>query len=845
MRKFLLTFLGVALAVSVVFAQEKTVSGKVTAEDGSGLPGVNVILKGTTSGAVTDVEGNFKLEVPESGAVLVFSFIGFRTVEMEVGNQSVFDVQLEAESTQLTEVVVTALGISREKASLGYSVVTVGSEDVARRPDGDVGRLLRGKVPGVEITGTSGLAGAGTNIIIRGYSSITGNNQPLFIVDGVAFGSSTDSDRGFTTGGATASSRFLDLDPNNIEEISVLKGLSATVLYGEAGRNGVILITTKTGGKGTSNKKFEVSFTQSVFGVQAAGIPETQDKYGNGWQNFASAAFSNWGAPFDEPDKNGLGASSTSGSGAPYPSGEYKHPYDRSALRDAFPQYVGAGWKYQPYDNYSQFFKTGTTASTNLAIGSQIDQNTSVNFSYGYLSDDGYVPNNVLKRHTASLGLRTTLANKLTFSGTFNYVNSQRDTPPAGISTSSNPAGASLFSNIMYTPRSWSLEGLEYENPVDGSSIYYRSGNDIQHPFWTLNNTNDAETLDRFYTTLNFGYDIKPWLNVFYRLGYDNYVQRQVYTVNSRGRQIPDGLMETSVRTNTIIDNYFALNFDYDINSDWSITGILGVNDRSEKRDTRFTSSTVQFIFDLFTHDNFIEHQARSSIRELATIGVFGTAAIGYRNFLYLNLQARNDWTSTLEEENRSVLYPSASLSWMVFESMGMSTTNNLKVRLGYGTSAGYPPPYQTRNVLGTSPNDFVTNGGTIVNSNSLSNRFGNTALTRELHKEVEVGIEGSFLNNRVSFDLSVYDKSSEDLIIDLELDPSTGFTQTTVNTAELSNQGVELGLTVVPVQTGDWTWSITSNFTTWKTTIDALADGIEQALIAGQSWLGNFAIPG
>ena len=226
MRKFLLTFLSVALAISVVFAQEKTVSGKVTADDGSALPGVNVILKGTTSGAVTDVEGNFKFEVPETGAVLVFSFIGFETVEMEVGNQSVFDLTLATEATQLAEVVVTAFGVVKEKKALGYGVETIKKEVISNRQESDIARLLRGRATGVAINQTSGLAGSGTNIIIRGYSTITGSNQPLFVVDGVPFNTDTNTgNQSFITGSATASSRFLDLDPNTIEEISILKCL--------------------------------------------------------------------------------------------------------------------------------------------------------------------------------------------------------------------------------------------------------------------------------------------------------------------------------------------------------------------------------------------------------------------------------------------------------------------------------------------------------------------------------------------------------------------------------------------------------------------------------------------
>ena len=352
-RFLLVSFLFLA---SNVWAQDRTISGNVTSDDdGSGLPGVNVILQGTTVGTTTDVNGSYSLDIPSDGGTLVFSFIGLASQEVEVGARSVVDVVMSSDVEELQEVVVTALGITKEKAALGYAVTSVGGEQLEARPEADIARLLRGKVPGVNITSQSGVSGTGTNIIIRGYTSISGSNQPLFVLDGVPIDANTYKDRGFTSGGATASSRFLDLDPNNVAEVSVLKGLAATVLYGEAGRNGVVLITTKTGqiGGASANKGLEVSFSQSYFVNQVASLPDDQDKYGNGWQNRAAAAFSNWGAPFDMPGRNGLDA-----------EGTIKHPYDRAIWNGVFPQHVGARWKYQAYDNLQNLFVDGAQQNT-------------------------------------------------------------------------------------------------------------------------------------------------------------------------------------------------------------------------------------------------------------------------------------------------------------------------------------------------------------------------------------------------------------------------------------------------------------------------------------------------
>ncbi|MEL7221916.1 MAG: carboxypeptidase-like regulatory domain-containing protein, partial [Bacteroidota bacterium] len=387
MKKLSLVLSLVLFAVGFALAQ-RSVSGTITDDGGEPLIGASILVKGTSTGTVTDIDGTYKIDLPDGSSTFVVSYTGFETREIEVGASNVLDIIL-SEGVALDEVVVTGLGIRRDKKALGYAVTTLDSDAIELRPEADVARVLRGKVPGVDISATSGLAGAGTNVIIRGYSSITGSNQPLFVVDGVPFNSSTSEDREDNLqGGQTSSSRFLDLDPNNIAEVSVLKGLSATVLYGENGRNGVILITTKNGrGGADSNKKLEITLDQSFFANDIASLPDDQDAYGNGWQNFASAAFSNWGAPFDQPNRNGL------------VDGTISHPYDRGALNGDLPQYIGARYDYQAYDNLQNFFQTGLISNTSLNISSQVSEGTSVNFSYGYRDETGFVPLSTMNKH--------------------------------------------------------------------------------------------------------------------------------------------------------------------------------------------------------------------------------------------------------------------------------------------------------------------------------------------------------------------------------------------------------------------------------------------------------------
>jgi TonB-linked SusC/RagA family outer membrane protein len=836
-RFLLVSFLFLA---SNVWAQDRTISGNISSdEDGSGLPGVNVIIKGTTVGTTTDVNGSYSLDVPSDGGTLVFSFIGLASQEIEIGARSVVDVVMSSEVEELQEVVVTALGITKEKAALGYAVTSVGGSQLEARPEADIARLLRGKVPGVDITSQSGVTGTGTNIIIRGYSSISGSNQPMFVLDGVPIDASTYSDRGFTGGGATASSRFLDLDPNNVAEVSVLKGLAATVLYGEAGRNGVILITTKTGQQGgpVGNKKIEVSFSQSYFVNKVASLPDDQDQYGNGWQNNAAAAFSNWGAPFDQPNRNGL------------TDGTIKHPYDRAIWHGVFPELIGARWKYQAYDNLQNFFVDGSQKNTSLGISARVGSNSSIKANYGWTKDDGYIPFNEYTKHNFSLGANTQLSNGLKLTASFNYIESQAIKPPAAPSRNSNSTQVSLFGNVMYTPRSWNLFGLPYERPDTGGSVYYRGNNGMQHPLWTLHNAHDRDDVTRFIGNMGLSYEIADFLSISYRIGIDRTSLMNNYMINKNGVQgyAVNGRYMTSNRNNVNYDQTVNLNGSVELNQDLDLTFLVGANLKSRNYELHQINSSYQFIFNFFDHSNFSTTTANSYFLRENTYGAYANLSLSYKDYAFLEASARNDWTSTLEPENRSVLYPSTSISVLPLKALDINNENLnfLKVRFGFGTSAGYPSPYSTRGSLYTNTNVFKTNTGTTLNSNAVSNFYANAGIKPEIHKELELGIEGKFLKNRVGIDISAYTKDSEDLIIDLELDQSTGYSSSTVNSASINNKGIEAIISVVPVQSRDFTWEITGQFSKLKSEVLSIADGISKVYVAGYTGRGNIAIPG
>ena len=854
MKRLLLLFSVLLLSASVMMAQ-RTVTGVVNDDTGESLIGANVLVKGTTSGTISDIDGSFSIEVPDGFNVLLISFTGYESQEVDVSGQSNVTISL-AQGELLEEVVVTGLGIKKEKKALGYGVTTLSSKDLTARQETDVARLLRGKATGVDITSTSGLAGSGTNIIIRGYSTISGTNQPLFIVDGVPFNTSTNTgSQDFGSGSASASSRFLDLDPNSIEEISILKGLSATVLYGEDGRNGVVLVTTKNGSGGASaQEKTEISVTQGVFQSEIANLPEYQNTYGNGFNAGFGWFFSNWGAAFDDLRPSSYGSDYQGES-----NGQVliTHPYDQAQYADDFPEFAGAEYAHQPFSSVEDFFQKGLSSNTSLSIQSRLNENSTISATYSFLTEEGFTPkrdernsnsrSNFLDKHNFGLGAQTQLTSGLKIRGTFNYVANNRETPLTG--TGFGGDGNGLFGALLFTPRSVDLNGLPYQSPIDGSNVYYRRGSPIQNPLWTLNNAGQIENVNRFFSTFETSYAINDNVTLLYRLGLDNYSQKNQRFINRGGARAPDGELATFNTTNKITDQLVNALYNFQLNDDISIDGVVGVNSRRNVFNLTGTLSSNQFVYGLVRHSNFIDHDSFDTFSEENTLGAFATATFGYKSFLYVNVQARNDWTSTLESENNSVLYPSASASFIPTEAIAglqnNSVLNYLKVRIGYGISAGYPDPYSTRNTLTTATNQFVTAGGTVLNTNSVSNTLGNRNLRNELFKEWEGGVEARFLNNRVGLDLSLYNKTSSDLIIDLPLDPATGSTITTVNAAEVENKGIEVGLDVTPVVVGDFSWDLTLNFTKNTSTVNEIFEGIERVFIEGFGTLGNYAIPG
>ncbi|MEO0572250.1 MAG: SusC/RagA family TonB-linked outer membrane protein [Bacteroidota bacterium] len=865
-KKLFGAFVAMLCMTAFLQAQEKTVTGNVVDQEGVPLPGVNIIVEGTTNGTQTDFDGNYAINVAE-GQALLFTYIGQSAERVLVGASNTINVVMQEDAQALEEVVVTALGIKREKQALGYAVTEVGEEQLEQRPEGDVARALQGKASGVQITNQSGLSGSGTNVIIRGQTTFSSSNQALFIVDGVPFSTATNSqgrngDRQDFVNGNNGSSRFLDLDPNNIESINVLKGLAAATLYGSQGRNGVVLITTKGGSATSGPKKTEITVTSSIFFNEIASLPDYQNEYGNGFDQSFGWFFSNWGPSFSREGAAGWGNQADIDD-----AGTLAHPYSTAnpatGIPQAFPEFQGQRYEWRPYNSVRDFFNQGTVINTSVNIrGASDDGKVTYNANYGHLKDNGFTPNNSVTRNTLSIGGRAQLSNKFTAAGTLNLARTRFISPPVALSQGNGATGtgSSVFGDLWFTPRSIDIQGLPFQNPLTGGSVYYRQDNTIQHPLWTVANAESQQQTNRVFGQASLQYDFSDNLNLIYRAGIDIYSENNVNFQNKGGInsnsgdiRLASGFYDTWNNTNTIWDHNLVLNGSYDITEKIGTSFNVGATSRREIFDQNGVSSDGQQVFGVLRHFNFLNQNEIQNFTERNLVGVYAQADFDYDNMLYLTLAARNDWVSNFAIDNRAQFYPSASVSFIpttAFDGLkSENVLNYLKIRGGIGVSANFESSaFPIASTLALDTQDVQDGTGTNVVTNSTGVRLGNPNLQPETLREIEVGVESRWWNNRITFDASIYQRNTNDLILDRPLDPTSGFTVVATNVGEIESEGVEADLGVQWFRSDKedgFFWSTNLNFTAYETTVTDLGLDTDQVVYSGFSNLGNAAIEG
>ena len=832
--------------------QERTISGKVTSKlDNIGLPGVSVIIKGTNKGTVTDMDGKYKISVPGSASTLVFTYISFETQEVVVGSQSTINIRLLESSKTLNEVVVTAAGIKREKSALGYSVTTVSADKLAQKSEPDPLRALTGKVAGVNIQSSGGVAGGGTNITIRGNSSLNGNNQPLFVVDGVPFDNSSFANVGATSvGGSGVTNRAFDIDPNNIQSMTVLKGAAAAALYGSRAANGAIIITTKSGKK-QSRKGTEITYSTSYAVENVSGLPDYQTKYGQGTNNdYRHGVYASWGQPFP-------GVQSIIPTRATIPQ-----QLTRQFSSAVFPQFYQADGvtpiqvPYQSFakENVKNFFQTGNVYENALSISSGSEKG---NFTAGFSRTDntGVVPNNTINRTSINIGGNIKLENKFYASGSINYVITDQKTPPIGGTT------GSIMTALMYTPTSYDLTHYPYENPIDKSNVYDYTG--VDNPYWSVKHSVSTSNVDRYYGNLVLGFDPLPWLNIQNTAGFNAYTDRRVNVRGKGSSSYPNGSITVDNIYRQELDNTFLVTANKALTSNLNLRWILGnnINQRLTNRNAFYGDGII--VADLNTINNTssvtpIQLLNNRNILEQRFYAFFTDITFDYKNYASLNLVGRNDVSSTLPPNNRSYFYGGANGSFIFTKALNMPANilNFGKIRGGYTRVGNEATPYQTAEFylinsplgatsgVGSIGSPFTSSNGTF-NSVTQANLLTNANLKREGSTEWELGRELQFGDNRIGIDFTYYNKKSTSQIFEVTAAPSSGYTSQILNLGKATNTGIEMAINLSPIRTPHgFNWDISSVFTRNRNIINDLG-GYKQFVYGGPNGTSSVHIVG
>nr|WP_320021749.1 SusC/RagA family TonB-linked outer membrane protein [uncultured Draconibacterium sp.] len=850
MKKITLIFTCLLFMVGLVQAQTKIITGTVTSrEDGVGIPGASISVKGTTTGTISDIDGNYSLKVPDDAVALVFSFVGMQMLEVEIAGRSVVDAAMESENIAVDEVVVTALGISREKKALGYAVQEVSGDELTKAKDPNIVNSLSGKIAGVQVTSATGAIGGSSRITIRGNSSFS-NNQPMFVVDGVPisnYGSEVDQMGGVDFGNGAS-----DLAPENIESITVLKGANAAALYGMNAANGVVLITTKRADK---TKGFEVQLNSSVTFSDAYIIPNYQNKYGQGYSaseyyynNFeyeegeTSLSYQDWSDAYGFKYVDGKG-----GGVFDYVDESWGPRLDIGLQLSQFTSPVVDG-KYQktPWishpDNVKDFLETGVTVDNSLSIQGASDKGSTRLF-LSRQDITGTIPNTDMDRTTASLSGSITAAKRLTAQGSVTYTQTKSDNIPSQGYTPNNVMqsiggwfGRQVDMGAL--KENWDTYNM-HGNPYNWNSNYHNN------PYWTVNKNTNSLQKDRIYGNMTLDYQLTDWLSVMGRLGVDwfHLFTKEVAADGSNSVQ-PGGKFKQAQTFQHELNADLIFSFNKQITSDFGVNGAVGANYRDYNRHYSDFSASSLTVPDLFTIGNVNGNPSVSQIdSDLKSNSVFGSASFDYKKWLYLDFTGRNDWSSTLPADSWSFFYPSVTMSWLVTEALPIKSDilSFAKLRASWAQVGNATDPYQ---LSMTYVSQDPYNGTTPFR---LPLTLPPTGLKPEKVISMEIGTELRFFKNRLGLNATYYDKVTKDQIMKVDISDAAGYEDVMINAGEIENKGVELELIgqVLKSKKG-LNWEVVLNWAKNKNTVNKLYADLKKYQI-GSSWgaVTIEAIPG
>eukprot|EP01133_Synstelium_polycarpum_P002786 gene2786-3207_t len=812
MKKVLLLFFVLLSCTLLAEAQDKTITGTVIGkEDKQPIPGASVKVVGTSIGAMTNSKGSFTLKVPLN-ATLEVIFVGYLSQKIQVGAENTYTVALSEDAKKLEEVVVTSFGIQRDKKTLGYGVSKVSAESLTNAPTPDITNALAGKVAGVQISGAGG-GFSSSNVTIRGFSSITRSNQPLYVVDGVPIDNGGGSNS--VNAGVASSSRVSDINPEDIESMNVLKGAAATVLYGSRAASGVILITTKKGKSGRS----QVSFTSNASMGVINRFPEYQNEYAQG----TNGVYGDATDPFRWIPR--------STSWGPRIAGQ--------TVTDI----MGNKVPLQAYpDNVRDILQTAGSFDNTLSFSGANDK-MNYRVSYGNSTQTALVPGNKLARNTFSVNLGAAVSDKFKINTSFSYINNTSNRTQAG------NQGANPLWRAIYMPRSYNASGLPVADAA-GNQIWYSTNE--ENPYWSIDHITNKQELNRFYGNINLKYDFTSWLQADLKVGVDTYNNnisgfddKGVRSNGNTASAAAGGLSESQNLTRNL-SSYFTLTANKTY-GDFNLSATLG-NEILSNYNRTLNSTGLGIVIPGFANlKNFNSFNGSNSYTRSRLMGVFGDLSVGYKSYLNLNVKARNDFSSTLSPENRSIFYPAVAVSFVPTEAFPNLKSNFLtsaKIRANVGEVGKGANAYATNTVFGTAgASDGFSSTAVNFPFNNLvgytySDTAGNLDLLPEFTREIELGTELSFFNNRMSLDLSVYQRDSRKLIFNVPVPSSSGFSSQTRNAGKLSTKGLEFLLSGTPIKNSSFSWEASLNFTTFKSIVKELAPGV--SLIS----LGGFTSP-
>lgn len=828
-----LTILLAMLTITLLNAQERVVRGVIRDIDQKPVPGANILVKGTRTGTYSDTNGEFSIVVPGADNILQISFIGMEPQEIEVGTQSFLTINLR-EGIALEEVVVTALGIRRSEKSLGYAVTKIGGDEISQTNESNLINALSGKVAGVDISSSSGGVGSSSRIIIRGISSISSDNQPLFVIDGIPVNNTLRS-RGTVDYGNAIS----DINPNDIESLTVLKGASAAALYGSQAANGAVVITTKSG---TSGVGFE--FTSGISLDRPFRLPDYQNKYGpgfdpKGWDYWESGQESYY-AYGPELDKGTLGI-------------DWNSPLDESG--NPVPILL---LSYK--DNVKDFFRTGVTLNNNLSFSKSEAGKYNYRLAYSNMMQEGMLHNTDISRNNISVTASTNISPRLVVNSSILFSNTFSGNRMAGDNYPENPVKSAFFmprSTNSADLRDWKgLLDRGVPLPFDYKGInagivapgYCSATSDYYpNPYILLERLKNVFSSNRFFTIIGAKYKLTEDLSIDAKYS-SEYIDEQIQVKADEGVRHWTGSVYSykgyysrnmtkrqNTTMNAIVFYKKELNFA-------GINAFIGAERRSLAMDWESMSAPELVIPGVFNLSNSKgTREASNGYSESRLNSIFGNLDFSFDKGVYLTITGRNDWTSTLPAANRSYFYPSASLSWVASEAFNMPDMISFaKLRLSASQVGSGTAPYQLQRSF------FNLNRLENIYEASVENSLKNPNLKPTRTQQYEAGLDLRLFNSRMNFDLAVYSGRSFDQISWIVTPPSSGYTYRAVNVGEITNKGIEIMTSATPLKKSNLEWNLSFSYSMNINEVKSLAEGVDALPIGyGYSGIRTEARPG